>query len=154
MAHSIVIGGRVGGDPQVNETKGGDAVASFSVADSRGKDKDPIWFRVSVWGQSVEFVEKYVRKGRSVMVIGRLTADDNGSPRIWEDKEGEPRTSFEVSTSNVSLMDSPPKDEDAGEEEPRSKRRKRDDEDDDEEGEEERPRSRTSGSSSKRRGRY
>lgn len=58
----------------------GDKVANFTVATSeRWKDKTTgekkertEWHRVTVWGKSVDFVEKYLRKGARCYVEGQI----------------------------------------------------------------------------------
>ena len=65
---------------------------------------ETVWFRVSVWGRQAESCNQYLRKGRQVLVEGRLNPDDNGNPRIWNAQDGTPRASFEVTAQTVRFL--------------------------------------------------
>jgi len=113
MYQRLVLVGNLGRDPEMRYTPNGTAVTSLSVATSRkyttadGQQKDEtVWFRVSVWGKQAEPCNQYLSKGRKVLVEGTLVPDENGGPRIWTDKEGKPRASFEVRATTVRFLDS------------------------------------------------
>ena len=73
--------------------------------DSAGEQRDEtVWFRVSVWGRQAETVNQYLSKGRQVLVEGRLVADENGNPRIWNRQDGSPAASFEISAQTVRFL--------------------------------------------------
>jgi single-strand DNA-binding protein len=59
---------------------------------------------VSVWGKQAEPCNQYLTKGSRVLVEGTLVPDENGGPRIWTDKEGKPRASFEVRANTVQFL--------------------------------------------------
>lgn len=112
MYQSIHLIGYLGKDPEMRYTPSGQAVTSFSVATSRkytGSDGDLVsetaWFRVTTWGKQAETCNEYLHKGSRVFVEGRLNVDlKTGGPRIWEDREGAARTSFEVTASQVRFL--------------------------------------------------
>ncbi len=111
--HTIIIVGRLGKDPEMRYTPSGQAVTSFSVATDRaytGQDgqlvKETTWFRISVWGKQAESCNNYLSKGKLVLVEGRMTQDKNGGPRVWTDKEGNARASFEVTAQTVRFLSS------------------------------------------------
>jgi len=111
MFHKVILVGNLGRDPEMRYTPGGQAVTTLSVAsnrtytDSSGNQvKQTIWFRVSVWGKQAESSHQYLRKGRQVLVEGRLNPDDNGNPRIWTAQDGTPRASFEVTAETVRFI--------------------------------------------------
>lgn len=111
MYQKIVFVGNLGRDPEMRYTPGGTAVTNLNVAtnrtytDNSGEQiKETVWFRVSVWGKQAESVHQYLRKGRQVLVEGRLTGDENGNPRIWNRKDGSPAASFEVSAISVRFL--------------------------------------------------
>ena len=113
MYHTIIIVGNVGRDPEMRYTPSGQAVTSFSVASSRNytgsngqKVEETIWFRVSAWGKQAETCNNYLRKGSKVLVEGRLTPGENGSPRIWNRNDGTAGASYEVSASTVRFLSS------------------------------------------------
>jgi len=111
MYHKVILVGNLGRDPEMRYTPSGQAVTNMSVATNRvytGSDgqqvKETVWFRVSVWGKQAESCHQYLRKGRPVLVEGRLVADENGNPRVWNRQDGTSGTSFEVSAQTVRFL--------------------------------------------------
>lgn len=112
MYEKIILVGRLGRDPEMRYTPSGKAVTSFSLAtDRRGSDpegkptRETVWFRITVWDKQAENVNQYLKKGSMVLVEGRMQADPaTGGPRIWTDKEGKARASFEVTASTVRFL--------------------------------------------------
>jgi single-strand DNA-binding protein len=111
MYQKLVIVGNLGRDPEMRYTPSGQAVTNMSVATNRrystsdGQQvEETTWFRVSVWGRQAENVHQYLRKGRRVLVEGRLIPDDNGNPRIWNRQDGTPAASFEVNAQRVVFL--------------------------------------------------
>ncbi len=114
MFHKVILVGNLGRDPEMRYTPGGQAVTNLSVAtnrtytDNQGQQvKQTVWFRVSVWGKQAEASHQYLRKGRQVLVEGRLNGDDNGNPRIWTAQDGSSRASFEVTAETVRFLGGP-----------------------------------------------
>ncbi len=122
MYHTIIIVGYLGRDPEMRYTPGGQAVTNFNVATSRqytGSDgqqvKETVWFRISVWGKQAETCNQYLKKGRSVLVEGRLNADlATGGPRIWTRQDGTAGSSFEVTAQTVRFLSRQGEDTGAG----------------------------------------
>jgi single-strand DNA-binding protein len=114
MFQTIIIAGNLGRDPEMRYTQGGQAVTNFSVAvndnytNSSGERVErTIWFRVSTWGKQAEICAQYLKKGRKVLVEGRLTADPaTGSPRVFSRQDGSMGSSFEISASTVRFLSS------------------------------------------------
>lgn len=113
MYQKIIIVGNLGSDPEMRYTPSGQAVTNFSVATNRRytassgeKVDETVWFRVSAWGRLAETCNEYLRKGRKVLVEGRLTADESGNPRTWTDQSGNSRASFEINALNVQFLSS------------------------------------------------
>ncbi len=111
MFHKVILVGNLGRDPEMRYTPSGTAVTNLSVAtnrrftDSSGEQREEtVWFRVSVWGKQAENVNQYLRKGRQVLVEGRLVPDENGNPRIWNRQDGTPAASFEVSAIEIRFL--------------------------------------------------
>jgi len=96
--NSISISGTLGKDSELRHLANGDAVCSFSVADSMGRDKPTIWWSASLFGKRAEALSQYLVKGQQVTVIGNVTE------REWTDKQGAPRKSMDVRVSDVALM--------------------------------------------------
>jgi single-strand DNA-binding protein len=113
MWHTIIIAGNLGRDPEMRYTPSGQAVTSFSVATSHNYTgsngqavKETIWFRVSAWGKQAETCSQYLKKGSKVLVEGRLQADSNGGPRMFQRKDGTSGASFEVTANTVRFLSS------------------------------------------------
>jgi single-strand DNA-binding protein len=95
-------------------TPTGQAVTNFSVAvndnytNSQGERVErTIWVRVSTWGKQAEICNQYLKKGRKVLVEGRLVADQStGGPRVYTRQDGSSAASFEVSASTVRFLSS------------------------------------------------
>lgn len=96
--NSISISGPLGKDSELRHLPNGDAVCSFSVADSMGRDKPTIWWNASLFGKRAEALSQYLVKGQQVTVIGNVTE------REWVDKQGATRKSMDVRVSDVALM--------------------------------------------------
>jgi single-strand DNA-binding protein len=96
--NKVILLGNLGRDPEVRRTGDGRAVANLSVATSENwKDKNTgerqektEWHRVVLWGPVAEVAEKYLKKGDSIYVEGRIET------RKWTDKEGQERYTTEV----------------------------------------------------------
>jgi single-strand DNA-binding protein len=104
----MTIIGNLGADPEVRYLDGGAVVATFNVATTEKytnrngeKVEQTEWFRVELWNEQAKVAEKYLKKGNSVYVEGRLRTE------IWTDKEGKERTSLRVRASVMQLLGSP-----------------------------------------------
>jgi single-strand DNA-binding protein len=105
--NKLIVVGNLGRDPEMRYTPQGTAVCSFSIAsnerrkDRAGEQQDvTTWFKVTVWGKQAEVASKYLSKGRSVYVEGRLHVEE------WTDKEGKPRFTLEVNATDLQFIDS------------------------------------------------
>jgi single-strand DNA-binding protein len=114
--NQLTIVGYVGQDPEIRYMPNGDAVANLSVATSyQWKDKqtgdkkeETEWHRCNLFKQQAEFVDKYVKKGDLVYVLGRVRT------RKWQNKDGQDQYSREVVASDVRILhskDGKPQDE-------------------------------------------
>jgi single-strand DNA-binding protein len=104
--NKVILVGNLGRDPEVRYMKNGNAVASLNVATSRkwknkqtGEMQDETeWHRVSVFGRDAEFCEKYLTKGRTIYVEGRLRT------RSYDDKDGVKKYSTEIIADDVQAI--------------------------------------------------
>lgn len=96
--NNLTIAGQLGKDAEIKYMPNGDAVASFSVADSQGKDKPTIWWNCSLFGKRAESLSPYLLKGSAVTVSGSVTE------REWTDKEGGKRKSMDVRVQDIALQ--------------------------------------------------
>ncbi|HLF01332.1 MAG TPA: single-stranded DNA-binding protein [Anaerolineales bacterium] len=121
MYQKIIIAGNLGKDPEMRYAPNGDAVTSFNVATNRKytdkngqKVEEVTWFRVSVWGKQAETCNQYLKKGRAVLVEGRLQADKaTGGPRTYQRQDGTTGSSFEVTAESVRFLGGGPRDGDS-----------------------------------------
>lgn len=94
----ITVAGNLGKDAETRYLPNGDAVCSFSVADSQGKDKPTIWWNCSLFGKRAEALSQYLTKGQQVTVVGTV------AEREWTDKDGNQRKSMDVRVSDIKLQ--------------------------------------------------
>lgn len=99
----------MGRDPEVKVLTGGNAVAEFSLATSTGgyttKDgrevpKKTQWHRIKAFGAITSNIEKYVKKGSTIYVEGRIEYSEY-------EKNGEKRQSTEIILEDMSLLSQP-----------------------------------------------
>ena len=91
--NKVFLVGNLIRDPELRHTAQGTSVASFSLAVNRnykGSDgefkKETNFFNIVVWGKVGENCAKYLSKGRSALVEGRL------QNRSYETQDGQKRT--------------------------------------------------------------
>lgn len=104
--HQTIVVGNLGRDPELRYTPGGDAVCSFSLAvtekwtdrQSNERREKTTWYSVNVWGSQAETCKNFLAKGRSVMVIGTVTA------RPYMSNAGEPAASLDLRARDVRFL--------------------------------------------------
>ena len=109
MNHVVIIG-NLARDPELRFTGTGKAVASMTVAVSRGfgKDKEADFIPVVVWEKTAENCANYLSKGSKVAVQGRIQV------RSYETQNGDKRYATEVVATNVEFLSTPGKTSDSG----------------------------------------
>jgi single-strand DNA-binding protein len=93
--------GRLGRDCETRFTQAGMAICSFTVAVDYGfgDNKGTNWIRCSLFGKRAEGgLPKYLVKGTQVAISGELRV------REYDDKDGNRRTSVEVSVDKLDLI--------------------------------------------------
>lgn len=103
--NQISIMGRIAQDIELRRTNSGTAVANFSVAVERdykndAGERETDFIEVVAWRGTAEFAEKYLGKGRMVVVTGRLQI------RKYTDKDGNKRQAAEVVAESIYFADS------------------------------------------------
>jgi single-strand DNA-binding protein len=103
--NKVILVGNLGKDPEVRYLEGGVAVAKFPLATSetyKGKDGNKVeqteWHNVVLWRGLAEVAEKYLHKGSSVYVEGKIRT------RSWDDKEGNKRYSTEIVADQMTML--------------------------------------------------
>ena len=106
----VTLAGRIGKDPVVRYTPSGMAVATFSVAvtetwkggDGEKKERTD-WHTIEVFGKTAEFCERYLSKGRMVLVAGKIHVDSY-------EKDGAKRTLVKIIAESVTPLEKRPED--------------------------------------------
>ncbi|MGI8467811.1 MAG: single-stranded DNA-binding protein [Pyrinomonadaceae bacterium] len=103
--NKIILVGNLGRDPELRYTPQGSAVCNLSVATSeKRRDKSgemhdiTTWFRVTLWEKKAEAAAKYLTKGSSVYVEGRLRVEE------WSDRDGKNRHTLEVHGTDMQFL--------------------------------------------------
>ena len=107
--NKVILVGNLGKDPEVRYLESGTAVANFPIATSESyKDKSgnkveqTEWHNIVMWRGLAEIAEKYLKKGSSIYVEGKLKT------RSWDDKEGNKRYTTEIVADNMTMLGSKP----------------------------------------------
>lgn len=104
--NKVILVGNLGADPEVRYLPSGDAVANIRIATTdRWKDKSSgeakeltEWHRIAFFGKLAEIVEKYLAKGSSVYIEGRIRT------RKWQDQSGADRYSTEIIADSMQML--------------------------------------------------
>lgn len=103
--NKVIIVGHLGQDPELRYTASQTAVCNISVATKeRGKDgvDRTEWHRVILFNKNAENAQKYLAKGRQILIEGRLQT------RQWEDKDGIKRYVTEIICDRMEFVGSNP----------------------------------------------
>ena len=98
--NKLIIVGNLCGDPVTRVTPSGKSVCTFDVAvnERRGGQDNTTYFRVSAWEKQGESCQRYLSKGKKVLVSGPVSA------RAYQDRNGETRVSIEVNANEVEFL--------------------------------------------------
>jgi single-strand DNA-binding protein len=93
--NKVILVGNLGADPELKYTPSNRALCNLRIAttevykDKSGQRQEKTeWHRVTVWGDSAQNCAKYLAKGRSVYIEGRLqtrTYDKDGQKHYATD---------------------------------------------------------------------
>lgn len=115
MFQSVTLVGNLGRDPDYRYTPSGVAVCNFNVATSRswtGKDgqrqERTLWIRVTAWQNLADLCNKYLSKGKKVLVVGELE-----EPQTWTDQGGNVRANLCVRADKVRFLSPRQEEEDS-----------------------------------------
>ncbi len=103
--NKVMLIGNLGRDPEIRYTQGGTAVVNFTIATSEQwsdrnsgeRQERTEWHRIVVFGKQAEICEKYLSKGSSIYIEGRLQT------RSWE-KDGQTHYTTEIVASNFQFL--------------------------------------------------
>ena len=107
--NKVILVGNLGKDPEVRHLDNGVAVANFSLATTENyKNKEGArvsqteWHNIVLWRGLAEVAEKYLKKGSSIYIEGKIKT------RKWEDKEGNTRYNTEILADNMTMLGGKP----------------------------------------------
>jgi len=105
--NKVLLIGNLGRDPELKMTAGSQAVARFSIATTENwknqageKQSKTEWHNIVVWGKQAEIAEKYLRKGKQVMIEGRIQY------REYTGQDGVKKTACEIRCDNFIMLGS------------------------------------------------
>ena len=106
--NKVILAGNMTRDPELRYTPKGTAIAKFGLAVNRkwtaedGQSREEVTFvDIDCFGKQAEVISQYLRKGRSILIEGRLKLDQ------WDDKQtGQKRSKLGVVLESFSFLDS------------------------------------------------
>lgn len=106
--NKVILAGNMTRDPELRYTPKGTAIAKFGLAVNRkwtgedGQSREEVTFvDIDSFGKQAEVISQYLRKGRSILIEGRLKLDQ------WDDKQtGQKRSKLGVVLESFSFLDS------------------------------------------------
>ena len=114
MLNKVFLIGNLTRDPEVRYLPSGTALTEFDLAVNRrfkGREGDQkeetVFIRIVTWSKLAEICGQYLKKGRQVLVEGRLKQD------TWEAKDGSgKRSRIDIVAETVQFLGSPSSKED------------------------------------------
>ena len=106
--NKVILAGNLTRDPELRYTPKGTAVTEIGLAvnrtwkDESGAAKEEVTFvDVAAYGRQAEVIAQYLKKGRPLLVEGRLKLD------TWDDKQsGQKRSKLRVVLEGFQFLDS------------------------------------------------
>ena len=104
--NKVILVGNLTADPELKQTPSGVSVCRFSIAVQRrfGRNEQgqtpADFFNIVTWRQSAEFVSRYFKKGRAILVCGQIQNDN------WTDAQGVKHYSTSIVADEVTFADS------------------------------------------------
>lgn len=103
--NKVIIVGNLGREPEVRYTGDGKPIANLNVAtteswkdQSGAKQEKTEWHRVVIFGGLAEVAQKYLKKGDSVYLEGKMQT------RKWTDNTGQDKYTTEVVVDRGGVM--------------------------------------------------
>lgn len=105
LKNKVQLIGNLGNAPEVKTLDSGKKMARFSIATNESyrnakgeKITETQWHNIIAWGKVAELAEKYLTRGKEVMIEGKLVN------RNYTDKEGNKKYITEVQLSELLLL--------------------------------------------------
>lgn len=104
LKNSVTLMGNLGADPEFKKLDSGKCVSRFRMATNesyKNKSGERVittqWHTCVAWGKQAELINQLLKKGKEVVVRGRLNY------RTYEDRNGVTKTQSEIVVSEFSL---------------------------------------------------
>jgi single-strand DNA-binding protein len=108
LRNRVQLIGHLGHDPEIKTLESGKKLARFTVATNENyknaeglKTEETTWHNVVAWNSSAEIASKFLKKGKEVALVGRITY------RPYMDKNGVQKSSTEIVVTEILLLGSP-----------------------------------------------
>jgi len=105
--NKVILIGNLGADPEIKEMPDGTKMAKFSIATTErytNKQGEKIsntdWHNIVLWRGTAQVAEKYLRKGDSVCIEGKL------KNRSWEDENGMKKYATDIQGDSMTMLGS------------------------------------------------
>jgi single-strand DNA-binding protein len=105
--NKVILIGHLGQNPELRYIPQTErAVANFTLAtnerifnpNTNESDIRAEWHRIVVWGKLAEFCEKYLAKGKQILLEGRLKTEK------WQDRDGNQRYTTKVHAYSITML--------------------------------------------------
>lgn len=102
--NKVILVGNLGADPEIRHLESGSKVANISVATSETyvkngeKNEQTEWHKVELWDRLADLCEKYLSKGRTVYIEGKIRTS------TYQDKEGVTRYDKRIRATNLTFI--------------------------------------------------
>jgi single-strand DNA-binding protein len=104
--NKVILVGNLGKDPEVNHLEGGVMVAKFPLATSEvytdksgNRVEQTEWHNIVCWRKLGEIAEKYLKKGSTIYVEGKIRT------RNYTDKENQKKYFTEIVADTFQMLD-------------------------------------------------
>lgn len=105
VKNKVQLIGNLGNAPEVKTLESGKKMARFSLATSENyrnakgeKVTETQWHTLVAWGKVAEIAEKYLAKGKEILVEGKLIN------RSYNDKDGNKKYISEVQVNEILML--------------------------------------------------
>jgi single-strand DNA-binding protein len=113
--NKVILLGNLGADPEIRHLESGSMVANISVATSEAyvnkngdRTEHTEWHKVELWDKLAELCEKYLSKGRTVYIEGKIRTN------TYQDKDGVTRYDKRIRATNMTFVGGAPDSSDTG----------------------------------------
>ncbi len=105
--NKVILAGRLTRDPELRYLPSGMALCKLGLASSRffktkdgEKKEETLFINVTIWGKFAEYCGENYKKGRPVVIEGRLQGNE------WEDKTtGQKRSVIDIVADRIQALD-------------------------------------------------